>query len=62
VGGGRFVHASSVAGMVIESPLDRPPAPLIKPWRGARRVLADDSATVVATPGTMPHAASRIGG
>jgi cell wall-associated NlpC family hydrolase len=45
VGGGRFVHASSVAGRVIESPIDRPPAPLIKPWRGARRlVIAADTA------------------
>jgi len=39
VGGGRYVHASSVAGKVIESPLDRPFSPLIKIWRGARRVL-----------------------
>jgi len=39
VGDGRYVHASSVAGKVIESPLDRPFSPLIKIWRGARRVL-----------------------
>lgn len=38
VGGGRFVHASSVAGHVIESPLNRPPAPKIKAWRGVARV------------------------
>ena len=38
VGGGRFVHASSVAGRVIESPIDRPPDPLIKPWVAVRRV------------------------
>jgi cell wall-associated NlpC family hydrolase len=40
VGDGRFVHASSKAGRVIESPLNRPPAKGIKPWRDARRVLA----------------------
>ena len=45
VGDGRFVHASSVAGRVIESPLDRRKAPLIKPWAGARRVLADADTT-----------------
>ena len=48
VGDGRFVHASSVAGRVIESPVHRPRTPLIKPWRGARRVLAADS--VVSLP------------
>jgi cell wall-associated NlpC family hydrolase len=42
VGDGRYVHASSVAGKVIESPLDRPFSPLIKIWRGARRVLASN--------------------
>ncbi len=41
VGEGRYVHASSVAGRVIESPLDRPASPLIKRWRGVRRVVAD---------------------
>jgi cell wall-associated NlpC family hydrolase len=42
VGDGRYVHASSVAGKVIESPLDRPFSPLIKIWRGARRVLTSN--------------------
>jgi cell wall-associated NlpC family hydrolase len=41
VGNGRFVHASSVAGRVIESELRRPAAALVKPWRGTRRVLGD---------------------
>ena len=41
VGDGRFVHASSAAGRVIESPLDRPIVRRVKPWRGARRVLTD---------------------
>src|SRR5215468_11840682 len=44
VGSGRYIHASSVAGRVIESPIDRRPAPAIKIWRGARRMLALDSA------------------
>lgn len=38
VGGGHFVHASSVAGRVIESPVNRPPAPRIKVWKGVRRI------------------------
>ena len=40
VGNGRFVHASSAAGRVIESPLNRPPSALIKVLMSARRVLA----------------------
>jgi cell wall-associated NlpC family hydrolase len=40
IGDGRFVHASSVAGKVIVSPVDRPPSELIRPLRGARRILA----------------------
>lgn len=40
VGNGRFVHASSVAGRVIESPLNRPPSALIKVLMSARPVLA----------------------
>ena len=48
VGDGRYVHASSVAGRVIESPINRPFSPLIKVWRGARRMLSlDDSASSV---------------
>lgn len=38
VGEGRFIHASSVAGRVIESPIRRPPDPLIKPWVAVRRL------------------------
>jgi cell wall-associated NlpC family hydrolase len=52
VGDGRFVHASSAAGRVIESPLDRPIVRRVKPWRGARRVLtdADPDSTVASQP------------
>jgi cell wall-associated NlpC family hydrolase len=39
IGDGRFVHASSVAGRVIVSQVDRRPAKDIKPLAGARRVL-----------------------
>ena len=45
------MHASTKAGKVIESPLIRPPNRQIKPWRGARRVIATgDSAVVVPGP------------
>ena len=48
VGNGRFVHASSVAGRVIESPLNRAPAPKIKVWRGVARIpwVAEPPTTV----------------
>lgn len=39
IGDGRFVHASSVAGKVIVSRVDRRPAPDIRPLAGARTVL-----------------------
>jgi cell wall-associated NlpC family hydrolase len=45
VGDGRFVQASSAAGRVVETPLDRPSSPRIKVWRGVRRLLPDDSAS-----------------
>ena len=54
IGDGKYIHASSKAGRVIESAIDRPFSPLIKVWRGARRVLSlDDSTAAVAavTPG-----------
>jgi len=52
VGDGRFVHASSAAGRVIESALARPIVRRVKPWRGARRVLtdADPDSTVASQP------------
>jgi cell wall-associated NlpC family hydrolase len=55
IGDGKFIHASSVAGRVIISPVNRPVAPLIKAWKGARRLLSlddDSSAVVVTAPGT----------
>jgi cell wall-associated NlpC family hydrolase len=52
IGDGKFIHASSKAGKVIESAIDRPSSPMIKIWRGARRLASlDDSMTVaIATP------------
>ena len=40
VGQGRYIHASSGAGRVIESDLNRTGSPLLKAWRGVRRVVA----------------------
>ena len=54
VGDGRYVHASSVAGRVIESPLDRAPSPLIKPFKSARRVLVSTDTVAVAVA-TVTH-------
>jgi cell wall-associated NlpC family hydrolase len=48
VGNGRYVHASSVAGRVIESDLSRTGSPLIKAWRGVRRVVAGTDADSIA--------------
>ena len=48
VGGGRMIHASSAAKRVVETPVDRAPRGLIKPWRGVRRlVFAADSAAAL---------------
>jgi cell wall-associated NlpC family hydrolase len=45
IGAGRMVHASSAARRVVETPVDRAPHGLIKPWRGVRRIVfAVDSA------------------
>jgi cell wall-associated NlpC family hydrolase len=40
IGEGRYIHASSVAGRVIESDLHRTGSPLIRAWRGVRRVVS----------------------
>jgi cell wall-associated NlpC family hydrolase len=50
VGEGRYVHASSVAGRVIESDLSRTGSPLIKAWRGVRRIVAG-----AAEPDSLPR-------
>ena len=40
IGEGRYIHASSGAGRVIESDLNRTSSPLIRAWRGVRRVVS----------------------
>jgi cell wall-associated NlpC family hydrolase len=55
VGDGRYVHASVVAGKVIETSINRPRSPLIKVWRGARRIVApSDSVPALAVTGGAP--------
>ena len=58
VGDGRYIHASSVAGRVIESPIERPPAPLVRVWSGARRMLVDRKRPPRAVPTTALPAAA----
>lgn len=48
IGNGRYIHASSVAGRVIESPLDRPPSALIKVFKSARRIFVADTVLIAA--------------
>jgi cell wall-associated NlpC family hydrolase len=55
VGNGRYIHASSIAGRVIESPLDRPPSALIKVFKSARRVFGGDTALVATVAAKEPQ-------
>lgn len=49
IGDGQFIQASSAAGRVVITPLDRPVTRLVKAWRGARRFFAlDDSSSAPA--------------
>ena len=48
IGDGRYVHASTAAGKVVETSIDRPHSPLLKMWRGARRVVTDGDTVVAA--------------
>lgn len=41
VGDGKYIHASTGSGKVIESRLDRPQSRGVKPWKGVRRLFAD---------------------
>ena len=43
VGNGRMVHASSKAGRVVETNIDKGRVSLVKPWKGVRRVLPEDA-------------------
>lgn len=44
VGDGRYVHASSAAGRVIESDLGRTSSSLVRAWRGVRRIMSGSAA------------------
>jgi cell wall-associated NlpC family hydrolase len=50
IGEGRYVHASSVAGRVIESPIDRPPTKYVRRWYDSRRVVPADSGMLAQQP------------
>lgn len=50
VGDGKFIHASTAAGRVVESRVDRKGRG-IKPWRGVRRLLADTDSGSTARAG-----------
>ena len=54
VGNGRYVHASPTAGRVIETSLARTESPLVKIWRGGRRLLADASSALDTTATATP--------
>jgi len=54
VGDGRYVHASPKAGRVIETSLARTTSPLVKIWRGGRRLLADATGAPDSTSSTTP--------
>jgi len=49
IGNGRFIHASTGAGRIVEANLDRPASHLVRAWYGVRRLFSeDDTATAVA--------------
>jgi cell wall-associated NlpC family hydrolase len=43
VGNGRYIHASSGSGRVVESELDRPQSALVRAWYGVRRLVGADA-------------------
>ncbi|HEX2204433.1 MAG TPA: C40 family peptidase [Longimicrobium sp.] len=46
VGDGKYIHASSGAGRIVESRLDRPQSHLVRAWYGVRRLLSDSTTSV----------------
>jgi cell wall-associated NlpC family hydrolase len=63
VGEGRYVHASSGAGRIVESDLDRPTSGLARAWMGVRRYFDDDSTAAVAqrtVPAQPPVTSARL--
>lgn len=51
IGNGRYIHASSGSGRIIESELDRPRSSLMRSWQGVRRVLTSRDSTGRIGPG-----------
>lgn len=51
IGDGKYIHASTVAGRIIESRLDRPQSSLVRAWYGVRRFLSGDSTATLAQHG-----------
>ncbi len=45
VGEGRYIHASSYAGRIVESRLDRRESSLVRAWMGVRRLIAEGDTT-----------------
>lgn len=54
VGNGRFVHASSGAGRIVEADLNRPAGRLVRAWYGVRRLMADDDSATTVAARTLP--------
>lgn len=54
VGNGRFVHASSGAGRIVEADLNRPAGRLVRAWYGVRRLMADDDSSTTVAARTLP--------
>lgn len=57
VGNGRYIHASSHAGRIVESNLDRRESSLVRAWRGVRRMLSEsetDALLAARQPNTTP--------
>ncbi|MDB4914296.1 MAG: NlpC/P60 family protein [Gemmatimonadetes bacterium] len=51
VGHGRYVHASSGAGRVIESDIGRSSSSLVRAWRGVRRIVSNAADSARTGPG-----------
>jgi cell wall-associated NlpC family hydrolase len=45
VGNGRYIHASSGSGRIVESDIDRPQSSLVRAWHGVRRLITPDADT-----------------
>jgi cell wall-associated NlpC family hydrolase len=48
IGNGRFIHASTGAGRIVEARLDRSPSRLVKAWLGVRRLFDGDTTAAIA--------------